>query len=104
MLILAPAVAFAAVSTFRDFANVFVQFVRGIVNILFVSLSVGVAYGVALYFINSDNETKREQINGYRLWAVIGLSVTFGMWGLIQILCDTLAWCVSGVPYIMPPA
>ena len=102
--LLVPLVTFAAVGTFRDFAQLFVAFVKGIINILFVSLSVGVAYGVALYFINSDNEQKREQIKGYLLWAVIGLTVVFGMWGIIQIFCDTLAWCTAGIPYIRPPA
>ena len=101
---LLPVVVFAAVGTFKDFANVFVEVIKGIIDILFVSLSVGVGYGVALYFLNSDNEKKREQIRGYLLWAVIGLAVTFGMWGLVQILCDTLSWCVAGIPYIKPPA
>lgn len=99
-----PTVVFAAVGTFKDFANVFVALVKGIVNILFVSLSVGIAYGVAMYFVNSDNEQKREQIKGYLLWAIIGLAVTFGLWGFIQIFCDTLDWCVAGIPYISPPA
>lgn len=98
-----PLSVFAA-GTFKDFANTLVALVKGIVNILFVSLSVGLAYGVALYFINSDNEQKREQIKGYLLWAIIGLSVTFGLWGIIQILCDTFDWCVTaGIPYISPP-
>ena len=102
--LLVPGLAFAAVGTFRDFADVFVAFVKGIINILFVSLSVGIAYGIALYFLNADNEKKREQIKGYLLWAIIGLSVTFGLWGFIQILCDSLAWCSAAIPYILPPA
>lgn len=103
-LLLLPLVTFAAVGTFKDLANVFVAAIKGFINVLFVSLSVGVAYGVLLYFINADNEKKREEIKGYLLWAVIGLVVTFGMWGIVQILCDTLSWCTAGVPYISPPA
>ena len=101
--LLSPALALAAVGTFKDFADVFVAFVKGIINILFVSLSVGIAYGIALYFLNADNESKREQIKGYLLWAIIGLAVTFGLWGFIQILCDSLAWCNAAIPYIKPP-
>ncbi len=99
-----PLVTYAAVGTFKDFANVLVAVVKGFINILFVSLTVGVAYGVAMYFINADNEKKREEIKGYLVWAVIGLTVTFGLWGFVQILCDTLDWCVVGVPSISPPA
>jgi uncharacterized membrane-anchored protein len=102
---LLPALAFAAApSTFRDFADILVAAVKGIINILFVSLSVGLAYGVALYFINSDNEQKRAEIKGYLLWGVIGITVVFGLWGIVQILCDTLSWCTVGVPYIQAPA
>jgi hypothetical protein len=88
----------------RDYIQGSQELIKGAVNILFVSLSVGVAYGIALYFINSDNEQKREQIKGYLLWAVIGLAVTFGLWGIIQIFCDTLSWCTAGIPLIRPPA
>jgi FtsH-binding integral membrane protein len=98
-----PFVSFAAVNTFKDFANVFVALIKGVVNILFVSLSVGLIYGVALYFIHSDNEDKREQIKGYLLWGVIGLTVAFGLWGIVDVLCGTFNWCVAGIPYISPP-
>lgn len=103
-LALLPAIALAAPASFRDFADVFVAAAKGLVNILFVSLSVGLAYGVALYFMNSDNEKKREEIKPYLLWGVIGITVVFGMWGIIQIFCDTLSWCTAGIPLISPPS
>ena len=101
--LLLPIVVFAAVSTFKDFANQFVAIIKGFINVLFVSLGVGLAYGVLLFFINADNEKKREEIKGYLLWGVIGISVVFGLWGFIQIFCDTLGWCAAGIPYIIPP-
>lgn len=101
---LTPVLAMAAPSSFRDFADVFVAAAKGLVNILFVSLSVGLAYGIALYFIHSDNEKKREEIKGYLLWGVIGITVVFGLWGIIQVFCDTLDWCTAGIPLISPPS
>ena len=101
-LMLLPTLAFAA--TFKDFADSFIAVIKGFINILFVSLGVGLAYGVLLYFINSDNEKKREDIKGYLLWGVIGITVVFGLWGFIQIFCDTLGWCEAGIPHISPPA
>ena len=101
-LMLLPTLVFA--QTFKDFADSFIAVIKGFINILFVSLGVGLAYGVLLYFINSDNEKKREEIKGYLLWGVIGITVVFGLWGFIQIFCDTLEWCDAGIPYISPPA
>ncbi len=98
-----PLIAFAQPATFREAADLVVAMIKGIINILFVSLSVGLAYGVVLYFIHSDNEQKREEIKGYLLWGVIGITVVFGLWGIIQIFCDTLDWCVAGIPLISPP-
>lgn len=100
-LMLLPTLVFAA--TFKDFADNFIAVIKGFINILFVSLGVGLAYGVLLYFINSDNEKKREEIKGYLLWGVIGITVVFGLWGFIQIFCDTLGWCEAGIPYISAP-
>ncbi len=103
-LLLVPDVVFAQATTFRDLSGVLVQFIKGIISILFASLGVGLLYGVVLYFMNADNEKKRQEIKGYLLWGVIGIIVVFGMWGLIQILCDTLSWCTAGIPIITPPA
>ncbi len=100
-----PSIVLAAPTTFRGMAEVFVAGVKGVINILFVSLSVGLAYGVVLYFLNSDNEQKREQIKGYLLWGIIGVTVVFGLWGFVKILCDTLGWCTQvGIPRISPPS
>ena len=101
VLMTVPLTVFAA--TFKDFANSLIAIIKGFINILFVSLGVGLAYGVLLYFINSDDEKKREAIRPYLLWGVIGITVVFGLWGFIQIFCNTLDWCAAGIPYINPP-
>jgi FtsH-binding integral membrane protein len=102
---LLPLVAFAqAPSTFREAADLFVQILKGIINILFASLAVGLLYGVILYFINADNEKKRTEIRGYLFWGVIGITVAFSLWGILQILCNTLSWCMAGIPFLTPPA
>ncbi len=102
---LLPMFAFAAATTFRDLTStVIVPIIKGIIRIFYVSLAIGLSYGVVMYFINSDNEKKREEIKGYLLWGVIGITVAFGLWGIVAILSATLGWGNVGIPFIQPPA
>ena len=99
-----PMVALAAApTTFKEAAMLVVGILKGIAELLFASLAVGLLFGVILYFVNADNESKREQIKGYLFWGVIGISVVFGMWGIVGILASTLGWGV-GIPFISPPS
>ncbi len=100
-----PVFAFAAATTFRDLTStVIVPIIKGILRIFYVSLAIGLSYGVVMYFVNSDNEKKREEIKGYLLWGVIGITVAFGLWGIVAILSDTLGWGNVGIPIIQPPS
>ncbi len=101
---LLPLSAFALGSTFRDFSDVLVRLLRNFVSLIFASMSVGLLYGVVLYMMNSDNDKKREEIKPYLLWGVIGITVAFGLWGILAILSDTLGWGGVGIPIIRPPA
>jgi succinate dehydrogenase/fumarate reductase cytochrome b subunit len=99
-----PFVALAtSPSTFRELAELIVGLVKGFVAILFASFSVAMVYGVVVYLMNADNEQKRSQIKGYLLWGIIGITVAFGLWGILQIMCNTLGWGLCGIPIIEPP-
>jgi uncharacterized membrane protein YjfL (UPF0719 family) len=102
---LLPFVVFAqAPSTFRGAAELIIQMIKGIINILFALLAVGLLYGVVLYFLNSDNEKKRTEIKGYLLWGVIGIIVAFAIWGILALLSQTFGWGPVGIPIISPPS
>src|SRR4051812_35001872 len=102
--VLLPALAYAAPANFRDFSSILIAVIKGFIRLLFVSLAIGLSYGVVLYFINGDNEQQRENIKGYLLWGVIGIVVVFGLWGILAILSATLGWGGVGIPFIRPPA
>lgn len=103
--LLLPVMVFAVATTFRDLTStVIIPVIKGIIRIFYVSLAIGLSYGVVLYFLNSDNEKKREEIKGYLLWGVIGITVAFGLWGIITVLSYTLGWGDVGIPIIQPPA
>ena len=87
-----PVFAFAAPGTFKEFVAMLLEIIQNTITIFMSAIVVGIIYAVMLYMINSDNEKKREQIKGYLIYAVIGLSVIMGLWGIIEILTSTLGW------------
>jgi hypothetical protein len=92
-----------APSTFREFAELIIAIVKYGAILLFVSLGVGLAYGVVVYLANADDAKMRESIRSYLLWAIIGFAVVFGLWGLLAILSSTFGWGAVGIPLISPP-
>jgi hypothetical protein len=60
-----------------------------VVPLLFSLATLTFIWGVYQYFINPDNETKREKGKGYMLWSLIGLFVMLSMWGIVAIFTDT---------------
>lgn len=100
-----PFIAAAAAPTnFKEFVELLLKILQNAIAILMAALLVGITYGVAVYMMNSDNEKKREEIKGYLLWAVIGIAVVMGMWGLVGIINSTVFGGAIGIPFIKPPA
>lgn len=89
--------------TFRQFADLIVRILKSFTILLFVSLGVGLAFGVVIYLANADDAKMRENIKGYLLWGVIGIAVVFGLWSILTILSMTLGWGDAGIPIITPP-
>lgn len=99
-----PGVALAAPGNLRDVAELFMKIMLNVTNILIALLTVGMAYGVVMYFANSDNEKKREEIKGYLLWGIIGIVVVFGIWGIVSIMRYSVFGTSSvGIIQISPP-
>jgi hypothetical protein len=75
-----PFIAYAqAFTDFLSFGEFVLRILGGVIAILFALSALGLLYGVVLFFANSDNEAKREQIKGYLLWSVIGIAVMFAV-------------------------
>lgn len=100
---LVPVFAFAAPASLREFAELVVSILQNIISILFVSLAVGLLYGVIVYFANSDNDKKRMEIKGYLLWGVIGIIVVMGIWGILGLLTESVFGTAPGIPQLTPP-
>lgn len=98
----APVLA-APPATFAEFILLIVLFLQRIFALLVAAAAVGVIYGVFVYFVNADNESKREQIKGFLLWAIIGLFVLASLWGILAVLSNTFGWGPAGIRVISPP-
>lgn len=105
-LAVAPSHANAAPATptdFKSFIELFLAVLQGFISLMFASLAVGILYGVVLYMINADNEKKRTEIRGYLVYAVVGIAVVMGLWGILALLNDTIFGGAVGIPFISAP-
>lgn len=103
-ILLVPATVFAATPTnFKEVVELFLKILQNFIQIGIVAIILGILYAVALYMLNSDNDQKREQIKGYLVYAVIGLTVVAGLWGIVEILTMTIFGGGFGIPKLTPP-
>ncbi len=94
--------AVTAPADFKEFVELLLQVIQNTIAIFMAAIVAGILYAVVLYMINSDNEKKREEIKGYLVYAVIGLSVIMGIWGIIEIFTSTLGFSF-GIPQLTKP-
>lgn len=94
----------AAAANFKELAEFFLIVIQNLISILFVAMTVGLVYGVVLYFINSDNEKEREKLRGYLVYAVMGIIAVMGLWGFIALLNSSVFGTAVGIPYISKPS
>lgn len=85
-----------AATTIAQFIGSGSEGIIGVINTVVVPLIVAFSfaafvYGVVQYFfINGDNETKREEGKQFVLWGLIAMAIMFSVWGFVSILLSTL--------------
>ena len=84
-----PAVAYAALSNFRDLVNLLVVLFNQAIAVM---VGLGVVYllfGVVKTIMHADNEQIRSDGRQMMLYGVIALFVIVSMWGLVNVLVST---------------
>lgn len=82
--------------TFAQFVGRGSEGIIGVINTIVVPLITAFSFAVFIYgvvnyfFLNGDNDSKREEGRQFILWGVIGLAVIFSVWGFVSILLSTL--------------
>lgn len=64
--------------------------INPIIFFLFAVAMVYFLYGVAQYFLSSDNEEVRSKSKTHMLWGIIGLFIMVGVFGIMRILLNTV--------------
>ncbi len=82
----------------QDVGRAIIDFIVRTIIPLTVALALLIfLWGVLLYIKNSEDVEKREEGRQFMLFGIIGLAVMVSVWGLVQILTNTL-----GVPLTLP--
>ena len=72
----------------------FERFITYIVNpvivFLFALALLYFAYGVLVFLINADEESKRETGKKHMLWGVVGLFIMVAVYGIIGVILGTI--------------
>lgn len=91
-LLLTPLVSFAAVDSVYDLAGLILTIINDVlVPIVFALAFIVFIWGVFRFFIagKQDNES-REQGKSLMFWGIIGFVVMVSVWGLINLVTNTL--------------
>jgi hypothetical protein len=88
--LLLPSVVLAAPRTFEELAN---QMAGLIDNATFVLIAFGLVvyfWGLAVNIPHFGDEKGAEKVRAYFFWGIIVLTVMLSIWGIVQILQNTL--------------
>ncbi len=83
--------------TFREFVGSGSTGIIGLINIIVIPLLIGVVFlyfvaGVVNYFfVNGGDEKKRGEGKQFVLYGILGLTLMFTVWGIINIVLFTFS-------------
>jgi hypothetical protein len=80
--------------TFGNLQDVGIE-IRRIIEFILIPIIIALAllaflWGVFTFIRNADDEGKRAEGRQFMLWGIIGLAVMMSVWGLVQILTNTI--------------
>jgi hypothetical protein len=85
-----PAVALAAAPrTFGEFANVLVSIMDSGAGLLILAAVAIYFYGISTSLVKGSDEG-REKIRAYATWGLLVIFIMVSIWGIIQLLQNTL--------------
>jgi hypothetical protein len=106
-----PAVAFAEkallpdASKFSDVTGLILKVVYLLMQTLFAVISLAVIY-IAWKYIVALNNGDGKSATEYRkilIGSIIGLAISFSLWGIISIFSETIGWGDVGIPQFSKP-
>lgn len=104
VLLIAPVLASAQTGINTGVLTPYSNGIIGLIDNVIVPLLFAIAflyfvYGVYKYFIlGADSDSERETGREFVLWSLIGFAVILSVWGLVNVLTETLNIQTGGNP------
>lgn len=86
-------IAYASVDSF--IAKVDRLIINPTITLLFALAVVYFLWGVAEFFLNSENEEKKTAGKSHMLWGIVGITVMIGVFTLMNVVLSTFG--ISGI-------
>ncbi|OGI63920.1 hypothetical protein A2914_02270 [Candidatus Nomurabacteria bacterium RIFCSPLOWO2_01_FULL_41_21] len=80
-------IAYASVDSFIGNVNKFI--LNPLIVLLFAIAFVVFLYGIVMFLVNQENEQKRTDGKKHMIWGLVGLTIMFCVWALINLLVST---------------
>lgn len=80
-------IAYANIDEFIGNANRVI--VNPLIYLLFALAFAFFLYGVLEFLMNQENEEKRTAGKNHMIYGIIGITIMFGIWGILNILLNT---------------
>lgn len=75
------------------------QIVNPLIGFLFALAVLYFLYGVLQFMLNQENEEKKTTGKSHMMWGIVGITIMFGVWTILNIVLDTL-----NIDYVNPEA
>ncbi|MBP9668890.1 MAG: hypothetical protein KBE09_01215 [Candidatus Pacebacteria bacterium] len=104
-LLLMPAVAFAAPSTFKELVDRLVVLMDLLVPLLITVALVFYLFGISQNVLNfADQKGGNEKMKAYMLYGVLILFVMVSIWGILRLMSDTLFSTSGTADFLAEPS
>ncbi|MBI2046368.1 MAG: hypothetical protein HYT28_03045 [Parcubacteria group bacterium] len=93
-VIVMPSIAFAAGELFTKVS----ELLNSVIPIIITIAVIYFLWGVGKYIMSSGDSEKQEEARGMMIYGIIGLFVMVSVWGLVNILVQTVGLDSGAIP------
>jgi hypothetical protein len=90
VILLLPSLAGAAPRTFSELAGTIVTLINGAVGVLIVAGLVIYFWGISRNIVNFGGTESKAHIKNYFIWGIVVLFVMVSIWGIVEIIQNSL--------------
>jgi uncharacterized membrane protein YidH (DUF202 family) len=81
-------VAYASLDSFIGKVNTMI--INPLISFLFALAILFFLYGVLEFILNQANEEKKTTGKQHMLWGIVGITIMFGVWAILNIILNTM--------------